>query len=461
MKILFHSLLLLLFFLANRIIAQDFKLPKYEKFKLKNGLTVFLMERHEVPLIDISVIIPAGYCVDGEKSGLASLTLQGLTFGNQKFNREEMSQQLDQLGARIYYTISADYASLAAKCLASDQNTILNLFKETLVHPTFNSEELEKEKKRLLQWMEQSKESPQSVIDYSFNKVLFDKHSYGNPRYGRMSTVSTFKDIELLQFYKTYYRPEHSAIAIVGDFNSKNMRETIISLFSEWKALNRSTYIAISKFEKTLSTNSVLLINKPDAIETTFYIGSEGVPLVHPDRDIISLINTLFGGRFTSMLNEELRVNSGLTYGASSYFDAMKMGGSFYISTFTANEKTEAALDKALEVIGRLHKKGIDSLSLTSAKNYLIGRYPTYYETNEQLCSYLINMFFYKYDEKYINQYAKNIKEITLEKVNAAISKYFPKNYFQFVVVGKAELIAPILKKYGDLSIIEITDVMK
>lgn len=449
MSILFRVLFIFILLVGNKAVAQEFKLPAYEKFKLKNGLTVFLMERHEVPLIDMSLIIPAGYSYDGEKSGIANLTAYGLTFGNKLFTRDEISEQLDQLGASINYTLTADYAGLTAKCLARDQQKILNLIKEILISPTFSSNELEKEKKKLLQWMEQSKESPQDVIDFSFNKVLFEKHPYSNPSVGRISTVSTFKENDLKQFYSTYYRPENAAISVVGDFDSKKMREMIISLFSDWKS-NSSPNLTIPKFEKNISKNSILLINKPDAIETTFYIGSGGVPLVHPDRMVISVVNTLFGGRFTSMLNDELRVNSGLTYGASSYFNSMKMGGSFYISSFTANETTEAALDKTLSVIYKLHEKGIDSVSLQSAKNYSIGGYPTRYETNEQLCNYLTNMFFYKYDEHYINQFAKNVNDITVEKANAAVAKYFPKNNFQFAIVGKAERIAPILKKFGE-----------
>lgn len=461
MRAFFKIPIVVILFWANKIEAQEFKLPAYEKFKLKNGLTVFLMERHEVPLIDLSIIIPIGYSFDGEKSGLANLTAHGLTFGNKMFTREEMSEQLDQLGASINYILTPDYTSLTGKCLAKDQNKMLDLFMKTLTSPTFNSNELDKEKKKLLQWMEQSKESPQDVIDVSFNKALFDKHPYGYPKNGKLSTVRNFQQNDLKQFYSTYYRPEYSAIAISGDFDSKSMRKMIISLFSEWKASNPTPNLAIPIFEKTITKNSILLVNKPDAIETTFYIGSGGVPMVHPDRILISVVNTLFGGRFTSMLNDELRVNSGLTYGASSYFNTLKMGGSFYISTFTANQTTEEAIDKTLSLIHKLHEKGIDSLSLVSAKNYSIGRYPTHYETNEQLCNYLTNMFYYKYDENYINQFARNINDITLEQANAAVSKYFPKNNLQFVIVGKAEMIAPILKKYGELTIIEIADVMK
>ena len=107
-----------------------------------------------------------------------------------------------------------------------------------------------------------------------------------------------------------------------------------------------------------------MLINKDDAKETTFYIGAPGISRNNPDYVAIDVINTLFGGRFTSMLNDELRVNTGLTYGANSRFSPLKNGGTFVSTTFTASKTTEPAIDKALEVLNKLHNKGVDEKSL-------------------------------------------------------------------------------------------------
>jgi predicted Zn-dependent peptidase len=133
------------------------------------------------------------------------------------------------------------------------------------------------------------------------------------------------------------------------------------------------------------------------------------------------------------MLNDELRVNSGLTYGANSRFNALKTGGSFAISTFTA-VKTEAAIDKALEVLDKLHQKGLDEKSLTSAK-LRKGQFPPRYETTGQLSSLLSQMFWYNFDKSFIDNFEKNVDGLDL--VNQIIDKYFPKDKLQFVLVGK------------------------
>jgi predicted Zn-dependent peptidase len=139
-----------------------------------------------------------------------------------------------------------------------------------------------------------------------------------------------------------------------------------------------------------------------------------GIRRDNPDFVAIDVVNTVFGGRFTSWLNDELRVNSGLTYGARSGFAPLKNSGTFSISTFTATKTTEATLDKALRVLDSLHKKGIDEKTLASAKNYVKGQFPPKYETASQLAGLLTQMFWYGFDESFINNFQANVDGLTV-----------------------------------------------
>jgi predicted Zn-dependent peptidase len=254
------------------------------------------------------------------------------------------------------------------------------------------------------------------------------------------------------------YNPDHAAISVVGDFNSKEMKTALTVLFSKWKKSVTEEENPASKAIVISQESRVLLVDKEDARETTFYIGAPGVSRNNPDYVAIEVVNTLFGGRFTSMLNDELRVNSGLTYGASSRFNTLKNGGSFAISTFTAEKTTEPAIDKALEVLNKLHKNGIDERSLASAKNYVKGQFPPRYETTEQQASLLTQMFWYDFDKSFINNFEKNVDGLDLAKANQIIAKYFPKDMLQFVLVGKADEIRNIAKKYGKVTEVAIKD---
>ncbi len=457
MKNTLYSLLLLCF-VSTFAFAQGYQLPSYQQFKLPNGLTVYLMEQKEVPLISVSVILPAGAIYDGNQAGLASLTATALQHGTKNMTKAELDEETDFIGASIRTFSSKESAGLSAEFAAKDKDKMLEIIRDVLLNPTFDSAEFDKEKKRLLVTLEQQKESPRSVLPSYFDKMMYGSHVYGNVIQGQNSTVGKLTVQDVKNFYAANYQPNGSAIAVVGDFKTADMKKTLTQLFSGWeKGKTAKSDLAAQKISKA-TQNNVLLINKDDARETTFYIGALGISRNNPDYVAIDVINTLFGGRFTSMLNDELRVNSGLTYGARSNFNTLKNGGTFAISTFTANKTTEAAIDKALEVLANLHKNGIDETALASAKNYVKGQFPPDYETSGQLARLLTQMFWYNFDAAFINNFEKNVDGLTLEKAKAIISTYFPKDKLQFAIVGKASEIKPILEKYGTVKVVEIKE---
>ncbi|MBL7739340.1 MAG: insulinase family protein [Chitinophagaceae bacterium] len=461
MKFIKYSILFAFVIFTLQTIAQDYKLPAYEKFTLKNGLTVYLMEQHEVPVINVSAILPAGAIYDGEKSGLASLTASGLKYGTTNYPKAKLDEELDFIGATVNTFASKESAGLSSKFAAKDKDKVLPIIKEILTEPAFDNTEFEKEKKRVLVSLEQAKESPRSVIGSYFDKFLYGEHVYGNVVQGKISTVTVITSADLKKFYQENYVPNGSALSIVGDFNTKEMKAAVTKLFAAWAKGKQAQANEAAKPVVKPNSNRVLLINKDDAKETTFYIGAPGISRNNPDYVSIEVVNTLFGGRFTSMLNDELRVNTGLTYGASSRFNPLKNAGTFAITTFTAGKTTEAAIDKALEVLNKLHEKGIDETSLTSAKNYVKGQFPPRYETSGQLAGLLTQMFWYGFNESFINTFQKNVDGLTTAKARQIIAQYFPKDKLQFVMVGKSADIKKIAEKYGPVTEVQIKEEVK
>ncbi|MDI1306381.1 MAG: pitrilysin family protein [bacterium] len=458
-KIILTTCLLVLTHIS--LSAQSYKLPDYTTFKLSNGLTVYLMEQHDVPVISVSAILPAGAIYDNEKAGLASLTATALKHGTKNFTKTKLDEELDFIGADVNTYATKEYAGLSSNFAAKDKVKVLAIIKDLLLNPVFDPTEFNKEKSRLLVMLEQQKESPRSVIGSYFDAFLYGNHPYGNVISGINSTVSKLTVEDLKNFYKTNYKPDNSAISIVGDFNTKDMKVELTSLFSTWEKSTKEKENPATKAISIPTENRVLLVNKNDAKETTFYIGAPGISRNNPDFVAIEVVNTLFGGRFTSMLNDELRVNSGLTYGASSRFNTLKNGGSFVISTFTANKTTDAAIDKALEVMTKLHATGLNEKSLASAKNYVKGQFPPRYETAGQLSGLMTQMFWYNFDKSFIDNFEKNVDGLDLAKANQIIAKYFPKDKFQFIMVGKSEEIKKIAEKYGKVTEVDIKDEQK
>lgn len=443
-----------------RVNAQNnpkYQLPQYTKFQLANGLTVYLMEKHTVPVVSLSAIISAGAVYDNNNAGLASLTAECLTCGTKNYSKTQIEQAFDFAGAEHNTFGSKEFAGLTARLAMKDTDKLFPIIKEMLVDPVFNDSDFIKEKKRTLVNLDQAKESPGQVINLYWDKFFYGSHVYGNVVTGTVSSITPLTSNDLKNFYKTYYGPNGSAIALVGDFNTAEMKKTIEQLFSSWKkTTERKTLPAAPAYN--LTSPKVLLVNKDDARETTFLIGTKGVARNNPDYIPQQVVNTLFGGRFTSWLNEELRVKSGLTYGAGSYFDYKKNGGAFLISTHTANETTAPTLEKIMQVINQLQTQSLDDTTLTSAKNYMIGLFPPRFQSSDQLANLLTSMFWYGYDESYINNFEANVTAVTLAKAEQIIKQYFPKYNLQFVLIGKASDIKPIAAKYGAVTEVQIKD---
>jgi zinc protease len=193
----------------------------------------------------------------------------------------------------------------------------------------------------------------------------------------------------------------------------------------------------------------LLLIDKPDATQSFYIMGNLGISRTNPDRVAIQLVNTIFGARFTSMLNDELRVSSGLTYGARSQFGRYLQPGPFAISSFTQNSTTVQAIDMTLAVLKRLHEKGLSADQLKSAKAYLKGQFPPQIETSDHLAALLTQLDFFGLDEREINDFFARIDAVTLQDCKRVIQKYFPNDDLALVVIGKAAEVKKGLTKYA------------
>lgn len=436
---------------------QNFKLPKYTTFKLSNGLTVYLMEQKEVPVISVTMTVPAATIYDGTQAGLSQLTASSLDAGSKNFSKEQIREQLDFAGANLYTNSNQEFTRVSAKFATATQDKIFALLKDVVVNPLFDNAEFEKLKTRTKASLERDRQSPQSVMPEFWNSLMFPSHVYSIPPDGLLSTVSGIIAEDAKKFHAKYYRPNGSVIAVVGNFNSAEMKTRITKLFGDWKKGEGSLTDPAAQAVTPVSKARVLLVDKADARETTFYIGGKGITKKNEDRVAIEVVNTVFGDRFTSWLNDELRVNSGLTYGARSRFDSKKYGGTFFISSFTASKTTFQAIDKALEVFDKL-QKGIDDTTLQSARNYVIGQFPPDFETSGQLANLLNDMFVYGYSDSYINDFEKNVKAVDKTKALEIIKNYFSKEKLQFLLIGKADEIREGAKKYGDVSEKSIKD---
>jgi zinc protease len=438
----------LLLGLAWSVGAQTLKLPPHEKIVLKNGLTLLLMEKHGVPIVNFAAIVKAGSVADpAGQEGLASVTAGLLRKGTAKRSAQQFAADLDFIGAEFSADSGADYTAISSEFLAKDLDKGLDLFSDAVLHPAFAQAEVEKLLAQEIDGIKAAKDEAQSVALNYYYGYLFNKHPYGRPVGGDELSLARIKRDTIVRFYGTNYTPGNTILAVAGEFNSAQMRAKIEQTLAGWTA--KPSLLPAIIGPTFVKGKKLLLVDKPDSTQTFFVLGNIGTAENDPDRVPIRVVNTIFGGRFTSDLNEALRVESGLTYGAEAFFDSRKEAGAFAIYSFTKNESTVQAIDLALQVLAKLHKDGVTAEQLTSAKAYLKGQFPPSIETSEQLAKRIAANEFYGLGDDEINQLEARIDAVTPEIAKQVIAKHFPEENLVFMLIGKASEIGPGVKKYA------------
>jgi len=270
--------------------------------------------------------------------------------------------------------------------------------------------------------------------------------------YGRVpdeASIDRIRREDIVDYHKRTYVGRNLIVIVAGDFDPATAKARVSEIFGAAPAGSAYQW-AEDRPPARNSAPKVLLIDKPDATQTYFLIAQPGARKSTSDRVALSLVNTLFGGRFTSMVNEELRVNSGLTYGAGSRVEMARLTGGLSISSYTKTETTAKAIDVALDVLKRLHDTGITAEQLASAKAYMKGTYPpSHLQTSDQIAGALgeIELFGLGPDE--VNQFFARVDGVTLEQANAVARKYYRTDNLTFVLLGNAAQIRQAAAKYG------------
>jgi zinc protease len=428
--------------------AQKLQIPPHEKVVLKNGLTVLLLEKRGVPMIDIAGIVKAGALADSVgQEGLASTTAGLLRKGTKTRTAQQFASDIDFIGGNFDAEAGADYSSISAEFLRKDTVKGLELVADALLHPTFPQAEVDKMLAQSIDGVKAAKDSAGQVVFEYYTGYLYDGQEYGRPAGGDEASLARIKRDAIVKFYDSYYTPGNLILAVAGDFDAADMKTKLEQAFGGWAgktapAIKVSTVAAVKG-------KKLLLIDKSDLPQTFFAIGNVGIAETDPDRLAIRVVNTAFGSRFTSMLNEALRVESGLTYGATSFFDPHKEPGPFVIFSYTKNETTTQAIDMALDVLKKLHADGVTAEQLASAKSFIKGQFPPTIETSAQLARVIASHEFYGLDDSEVNDLEARLDAVTPEIARKVIAKYFPQDDLVFVLIGKAAEIGPAVKKYA------------
>ena len=361
---------------ATALGAGEVKLPVYKLATLPNGAVVALVEKRDTPLVSMNVTVRGGGLGDpAGKDGTASLYTDLIQKGAGNRTAAQFAEAIENVGGSLSAGAGTESIGVSASFMSRDVDLMLELVADVLQRPRLDAAEFEKASTLAVQSIVAAKDSDPRVLMSSYGDAwLFRGHPYGRSVGGSEASLAAVTLDDIKRYYAGQVGGDRLIITVVGDFDSATMLQQLERSFGTWRRADAS--LPTVPPPARVTGRPVLLVDKPGATQTYFWLGNVGASRTDPARTAQSVVNTVFGGRFTSMLNTELRIKSGLTYGANASFSRPSQPGSFRIASYTETGKTTQAIDMALDTLARLHKDGLDADQLKSSQSYMLGQFP-------------------------------------------------------------------------------------
>lgn len=443
MKTIFAILLIAGILLAPFAVAHsavNVTLPPYLEKTLGNGLEVFVMETREVPLVSISLVVPAGSAMDEiESAGTANLTSRLLMKGAAGMTAEEIAEAIEATGGSIRCSTGRDYTKISGDFMAKDLSFAMDMLARIVLEPSFPEEELAREKNLLVAELAGIKDYPMQFASREFMRALMEPHPYAHPVEGDRKSIEAVSRGKILAFFEANYIPKGSVLAVVGDVDAKKTLSLVQDKFGQWKGEKAGE--DIPKLEPVpYRGRRVLIIDKPDVTQSQIRFGNVTVPRGSAEEFPLLVSNTVLGGGFTSRLMDEIRVNRGLSYGARSSNTNYKYGGIFGVYTYTKNATLRECIDVALDQVKRMRTEKLTENELASAKKYITGLFPFEIETNNDLANWLVDLTYYGIPLSYIEKYSANVSAVTADDcLEVAKRRYWLEDNLMLLITNYAE----------------------
>lgn len=425
--------------------APNVSFSDYEKFTLDNGLTVFVVEDKQSPKVTYSLEIDRDPVAEGEKAGYVSLAGDMIGTETENRSKDELNEEVDFIGA----TLSTNPTGVYASALKKRKEKLLDLTADVIKNSTFSEKELKKKKKRMKSDIKSSEEDPGSIASKVFKKLIYGQdHPYAD-----VNTVQSVDNVEmadLKKYYRNYYRPNISYLAVVGNTSKEEIKPLLEKKLGDWEEGD------VPKHEydqpEELASPKVAVVNRPNASQSTVRIGhSVDLQLSDDDYATSQLTNTILGGG-AFRLFENLREEYSFTYGAYSGLSQDEEVGRFIAVADVKNSATDSAIIQMLHEMRRLRKDTVPTEELATAKNYITGNFAIGLEDPRTVARYAIQQEKNDLPKDFYENYLKQINNTTPGEVKAAAKKYIRPDQSHILVVGKAREFKDKLEQFGDVT---------
>ncbi|MHC4626921.1 MAG: M16 family metallopeptidase [Planctomycetota bacterium] len=435
----------------------DIEVPEVEQVTLANGMRLFLLEDHELPLINLSVRIRTGSIHEpAEKIGLASMTGQVMrTGGTATMTGDEMDEELEAIAASVETGIGLNSGSASMSVLKGDLDKGLSILADVLMNPAFREDKIQLAKMQAASAIARRNDQVGAVAGREFDKLIYGPESV-YARHEEYATIGSITRDDLVAFHKRYFGPNNAMLAVWGDFDTKEMIAKIEQAFENWEKVDlHFPKVPEVKYEFRKTVN---VIRKDDVNQSNVYLGHIGGLRSDPDYFALIVMNRILGGGFTSRLFRNVRSREGLAYSVFGAYSAnYDYPGEFYVGCQTKSESTVYAIRAMLREVEKMRESEVTDEELALAKDSFLNSFVFNFDTRGEVVNRLMTYEYYGYPADFLLQIKENVEEVSKADVLRVAKKHLKPDEVQILAVGRPQDFGEPMSSLGAVNEIDIT----
>jgi zinc protease len=437
--------------------APQVKIPEIPNFTLANGMRVYLLENHELPLVSGFALVRTGNLFDPkDKIGLAELTGNVMrTGGTKSKTSEQLDEQLENIAASVESSIGESSGRVGFSALKENTDEVLAVFLDILTNPEFRQDKLDLVKSQIKSGISRRNDEAGEILSRSFAEVVYGRN---NPYAWRMeyAHIDNVHRDDLIAFYKRYFFPSNIILAVQGDFVTAEMRAKLEKLFDGWTVKQEP----VPPFPPVTAKPApgVYLAAKQDVTQTSFALGHLGGELRDPNFPALSVMSDILGGSFSGRLFKNVRTKLGLAYSISGGWGAtFDHPGLFEVSGSTKSSSTVDTIQAALAEVNKIRASEVTDQELDTAKQSVLNSFVFFFDSPSKTLTRVVTYDYYNYPKDFIFQYQKGVQAVTKADVLRVAKQYLHPENISIVAVGKPSDFVKPLTTLGPVKEIDLS----
>ena len=431
-----------------------------ERATLSNGMKVVLSRRTAVPVVRLTAILDGGFAADNaSKPGVASMAMAMLDEGTTTRNSLQIADQLAALGATLFTSAGLDVQRVSMSTLKDKLDPALALYSDVILHPSFPQSDLDRVKQNTLAGIQQEKVEPFSMGLRVLPLLLYGaEHSYGQPLTGSgtESSVKAMTRDDLVNFHRTWFKPNHGTIVAVGDITMPELTAKLEKAFASWKP--GETPVKKTSEVAARTRKTVYILDRPGADQSYVMAGQLIAPKANPDEIPFAVFNNAFGGAFVSRINMNLREDKHWSYGAQSTAVDARGQRMWLVIAPVQTDKTKESLAEVVKELKSVNaERPMTTAEINDAKDRQIKRLAGRWETGQAVSNALGEIVTYGLPDDYYATYSDRVRGASDASVSAAAKKFIDSNQMVWVVIGDREKVEPGIRELnlGDIVLLD------